>query len=131
MKIRTVRRFQFWTRVITASSLLAIVIFEYVRPLAMDIIYRDEYRKLTFECDQAMHDEVALRAGSVGGSKHPSMELSGAVGLTICHQYDKLRKKLLIAGISEDRLALIGLEALENEQIPVSRMADPHRMQRF
>lgn len=131
MKIRTVRRFQFWTRAITASCLLAIVVFEYARPMAMDVIYRDEYRKLTLECDQAMHDEVALRAGTVGGAKHPHMELSGAVGLSICHKYDKLRKKLLVAGISEESLALIGLEALENEQIPVSRMADPHRMQRF
>ena len=75
--------------------------------------------------------EAALRAGTSGASKDPALEISGMVGLAVCHQYDVLRKRMLINGVSEERLALIGLKGLENEQIPVSRMVDPHRMDRF
>jgi hypothetical protein len=59
------------------------------------------------------------------------MQISGMVGLAVCHQYDVLRKRMLINGVTEEQLALIGLKGLENEQIPVNRMVDPHRMERF
>lgn len=59
------------------------------------------------------------------------LSISGSVSLSVCHEYDKLRKQLLIAGVSEHRLALLGLEGLEVERIPVSRMVEPHRMPRF
>jgi hypothetical protein len=82
-----------------------------------------------------MHDEVVLRNASQtqGASDEAArlLNISGAVSLTVCHEYDKLRKQLLIAGVSEHRLALLGLEGLEVEKIPVSRMVEPHRMPRF
>jgi hypothetical protein len=77
-----------------------------------------------------MHDELAMR-GSSYAQKDDVLRVSSDIGLTVCHEYDKLRKQLLIAGVSEESLALIGLENLESEQIPVSRMVDPHRMDRF
>jgi hypothetical protein len=119
------------SQVAIATSLATIVAVEYVRPWAAYHWYQDEYRRLTLECDLAMHDEVALRADTAGASKHPLLAVSGAVGLTVCHDYDKLRKTLLVLGVSEDRLALMGLEVLEAEQITVERMIDPHRMERF
>jgi hypothetical protein len=131
MRVRTVRRLRFWSRVVIAGSLLFIVIAEYVRPLAVSWYYKDEYSQLALECDQSMHDEAALRAGTPGASKDPALEISGMVGLAVCHQYDVLRKRMLIAGVSEEQLALIGLKGLENEQIPVGRMVEPHRMDRF
>ena len=131
MRLRTVRRLRFWSQFVIAGCLLFIVIAEYVRPFAVSWYYQDEYSKLALECDQSMHDEAALRAGTSGAAKDPALEISGMVGLAVCHQYDVLRKRMLINGVSEERLALIGLEGLENEQIPVSRMVDPHRMDRF
>jgi hypothetical protein len=119
------------SQVTVATCLLTIVTIEYVRPWVAYLWYQGQYRKLTLECDLAMHDEVALRADTTGASKHPLLAVSGAVGLTVCHDYDKLRKELLILGVSEDRLALMGLEVLEAEQITVDRMIDPHRMERF
>jgi hypothetical protein len=120
-----------WSRVVIAVCLLVIVSYEYVRPFAADLYYRDQYRHLVVQCDQAMHDEVALRKGTAIAAKEPLLAISGDVDLAVCHTYDKLRKRLLILGVSEDKLALRGLEALEIEQIPVSRMVDPHRMDRF
>lgn len=114
-----------------AVCLVVIVIMEYIRPFIADRYYRDEYRKLAADCDLAMHDEAALRKGTVGSAKDPALEISAAVGLLVCHEYDKLRKRMLILGVSQEQLALHGLEALEFEQISVDRMVEPHRMDRF
>ena len=131
MRLRTVRRLRFWSQLVIAAGLLFIVIADYVRPSVVAWYYQDEYSNLALDCDQSMHDEASLRAGTSGAAKDPAMEISGMVGLAVCHQYDVLRKRMMINGVSEERLALIGLKGLENEQIPVGRMVDPHRMDRF
>jgi len=120
-----------WSQVIIAICLVLIVVIEYVRPWAVYWIYQDDYKKLSLECDLAMHDEVAIRNLPQDNAESESLKTSSEVQLAICHQYDKLRKQLLICGVSEERLALLGLEALESERIPVSLMVDPHRMPRF
>lgn len=111
--------------------LLIIVTIEYVVPLLADFYYQDEFRALSAKCDAAMHDEASLRPGTIGAEKHPALTLSAEVELMVCHDYDKLRKRLLSLGVSEHTLALRSLEALENEQISVSRLIEPHRMERF
>lgn len=135
MKIRTLRRLRWGIHAVTAASLAAIVAITYVWPWAMWRMHAEEYRRLVVDCDQAMHDEVVLRdALQIQGASDEAarlLNISGAVSLTVCHEYDKLRKQLLIAGVSEHRLALLGLEGLEVERVPVSRMVEPHRMPRF
>jgi len=131
MKRRTIRRLLFVSHITTAACLVFIVLFQYVRPVVADLYYRNEYRKLAAECDQAMHDEAALRPDPTTGATDPKLSLSALVGLTVCHEYDKLRKWMLMLGVSEEQLALHCLQALENEQIPVSRMVEPHKMERF
>ncbi len=117
--------------IVITTFLLFIVAMEYVVPLLADLYYQDEYRELSAKCDEAMHDEASLRPGTIGAEKHPALTLSAEVELMVCHDYDKLRKRLLSLGVSEHTLALRSLEALENEQIPVSRLIEPHRMERF
>lgn len=131
MTPKTYQRLSLASLATIAVCLSFIVAVEYVVPVAADWYFRDDYRNLAAECDQAMHDEVALRPGTSGASKHPALSLSADVALLVCHDYDKLRKRLLAFGVSEQTLALRGVEAIENERIPVSRMADPHRMERF
>ena len=135
MKIGPLGVLRWSLHVLIATCVVIIVADKYVWPWAMWRIYADEYRRLVVDCDQAMHDEVVLRDTTqlAGTSAEAArlLNISGAVSLTICHDYDKLRKQLLIAGVSEHRLALLGLEGLEVERIPVSRMVEPHRMPRF
>lgn len=135
MRVRTFRRLRWAFHAVTASALAIIVCTEYVWPWAVERMHADEYKRLVVECDQAMHDEVVLRDPAATHDVLPaqaeSLRHSGDVGLLVCHEYDKLRKRLLIAGVSEHRLALLGLEGLEVEKIPVSRMVEPHRMPRF
>jgi len=121
--------------VLVATSLVTIVFMEYVRPNAMLWMHAEEYKLLTLQCDQAMHSEAVLRSPeqSLEVTEHQArlLKASADVELTICHDYDKLRKRLLIAGLTENDLALLGLEALEVERITVKRMVEPHRMPRF
>lgn len=114
-----------------ALCLLVIVTMQYVVPTIAGRYYASEFRKLAIECDQAMRDEAALREGTAGAAKDRALTISADIGLAVCHEYDKLRKRMLILGVTEDRLSLLGLEALEAEQIPVERMVQPHRMEWF
>lgn len=131
MTPKTYQRLTLASLTIIAVCLFVIVTVEYIVPVLADWYFQDEYRKLAAECDQAMHDEAALRPGTPGAAKHPALSLSADVALVVCHDYDKLRKRLLAFGVSEQTLALHGVEAIENERIPVSRMVIPHRMERF
>ena len=127
----TWKKVELYTRIVISVCLVVIVIMEYGVPFVADSYYRAAYRQLVVDCDQAMHDEVALRDGTQISSTERKLVISADVDLAVCHEYDKLRKRLLSLGVSEEKLALRGLEALEIEQIPVSRMVEPHRMERF
>lgn len=131
MTIRTLRRLRFWSQLVIAAGLLFLLAVQYLWPWGLCTWHADEYRRLVVECDQAMHDEAALRMAELPADKAQLLRTTGDVGLMACHEYDKLRKRLLIAGVSEHRLSLLGLEGLEVERIPVSRMVEPHRMPRF
>jgi hypothetical protein len=131
MKIRTLRRIKFWSPVVVAIGLMTIVINEYAKPWIAGELYREDYKRLALECDRVMHDEVVLRDRVLDEEKKKLMMVSADVGLLACHEYDKLRKRMLIMGMTDEQLALLGLEALDIEMIPVSKMADPHRMPRF
>ena len=135
MRIRTLRRIRWALHLVIAVSAGTYIAMEYVRPWAMSRIYAQDYKRLTLQCDQAMHSEVILRAPErsldVSSQESALLVQSADVELSVCHDYDKLRKRLLVAGLTEDELALLGLEALEIERIPVDRMVEPHRMPRF
>lgn len=123
-----------WVRVsqlVIAICLLIIVIVEYLRPWVAVSLYEEDFKRLSLECDQAMHNEVALRDTYQRSDLPEALVVSGAVELAICHQYDKLRKRMLILGVGDERLALLSLEALETERIPLSLLVEPHQMQRF
>lgn len=116
---------------ISVIGLGFIVFHDYVRPLIAEYSHGDEYKRLALECDLAMHEEAALR-GLIGNDPQSErLRLSADVGMMVCHDYDILRKQLLIQGLSEDQLAMLGLEVLEVEQITVQQMVDAHRMDRF
>ncbi|WP_157958439.1 TIGR03982 family His-Xaa-Ser system protein [Salinicola lusitanus] len=91
----------------------------------------NNYKRLAYECDMAMHEEVTIRQLEFEREQLPDMRLSADVGMLVCHEYDKLRKKMLSEGVSDNELAILGLEALENEQITVEQMVDSHRMDRM
>jgi len=101
------------------------------RPYIAELQHGDQFKQLAFDCDMAMHEEAALRELTGSDPETVRLKLSADVGMLVCHEYDKLRKELLIQGLSEDQLAMLGLQVLEVEQITVQQMVDAHRMDRF
>ena len=93
-------------------------------------IHNLEYRKLVKECDLAMvsHANVAKTVKNKDDENAKRMLQAAQVELTICHIYDKLRKKLLLNGINEEELNLIGLEVLESRGVSLKRFIEPHVM---
>ena len=131
MNHKVYRYIRFWAPVISVIGLGFIVFHDYARPLIAEYRHGDEYKLLALNCDLAMHEEAALR-GLIGNDPQSErLRLSADVGMMVCHDYDILRKQLLIQGLSEDQLAMLGLEVLEVEQITVQQMVDAHRMDRF
>ena len=83
-----------------------------------------------FQCDQAMRDHfIAKQAVIVDVSDSAVRNLQAAeVGLLDCHEYDKLRKKLLTWGLSEEDLSLIGLEAMESKAYELQKFVEIHEI---
>lgn len=131
MKVNRIHQINVLAKCLIALGVFVFILMEYVRPWVAELVYEEEYKRLTYECDNAMHDEVSIRSNPINSALDDRLQKSAEVGLLVCHDYDKLRKKLLILGISEDQLALYGLETLENQLIPTSRMVEPHKMDRF
>ncbi len=103
---------------------------EYSAPLAAAQIWRDDYKALMFKCDQVMREHyIAKQAVTLDPSAYTVKNLRAAeVGLLDCHDYDKLRKRMLGWGLSENQLSAIGLEALENNAYDLRRFVEIHEI---
>lgn len=91
---------------------------------------KDEYKELMFKCDNAMRDHfIAKQIFDKAPNSDNLKELEASeVGLMDCHDYDKLRKKLIIAGLSSEEMSLIGLEAIEQKTENIKAFVDIHEI---
>ena len=102
-----------WRLVLTALNVLALAVVgilgvkELAMPLIARRIYKNEYKELMFKCDDAMRDHLIAKSEVVASPSPDAMRRLQAaeVGLTTCHDYDFLRKKLLGYGLSENDLS--------------------------
>ena len=124
------RRFLIIGNVIAIGLVAAYGIVEYAAPLTAARIWREDYKELMFKCDNAMREHfIAKRAVSVNPIDKTIKNLQAAeVGLLDCHDYDKLRKRMLVWGVSEDGLSAIGLEALEGKAYDLRRFVEIHEI---
>lgn len=100
-----------------------------VPPLAT-YFYGPEYKRLMFQCDQVMRDHyIAKKLVETAPSDSAIRNLESAEkGLLSCHDYDKLRKTMLDLGVSDARVGLLGLEALEEKADDVKRFVEVHEI---
>lgn len=98
----------------SVSCILLAYVF-LINPYLTTRLYKERYQESMFKCDQAMREHLIAKNRVVHDpSKDSLSKLQAAeVGLTDCHEYDKLRKKLLDNNVSEYELSLIGLEVIE------------------
>ena len=111
------------SRALRAANLAAIALvfafffIEYAAPSIAAVYWREDYKALMFKCDQAMREHyIAKQAVVVAPGGEAVRNLQAAeVGLLDCHEYDGLRKRMLVWGVSEPKLSSIGLETLESK----------------
>ena len=104
----------------------AFVIFwlgkEVILPVSVGAYYYAPYQKLVIACDTAMDDSWYFGEKDLGTSE--------IVHLLDCHDYDKARKVMLIAGLPEQYLSYLGLKALEVYQRPAEEFVKHHRFKK-
>lgn len=125
-----------WNKLLTVLNIVALVIiFGYASkdlaiPFVAEARYGDRYKELMFQCDNVMRDHFIAKNNVLSA---PSPEAfnrlrTAEVGLLTCHDYDVLRKKLIALGVSENRLAQIGLEIIEARAKDVRSFVEKHEI---
>jgi len=90
-----------------------------VVPIIVGAYYYLPFQGYVVACDTAMDDSWFY------GTE--LLQESEQIQLLACHDYDKARKIMLMAGLPEDYLSFLGLRALELYQRPAEEMARQHR----
>lgn len=96
---------------------------EYVR-----FVYKEEYQSLMFQCDNVMRDHLIAKNRVLHEKTEKAIKLLEAaeLGLISCHEYDKLRKRMLVAGVAPEELSMMGLEAIEANVTDLKRYVEIH-----
>ncbi len=103
---------------------------EYVVPRIVLASHKEEYQSLMFQCDHVMREHfIAKQQVLVEPSEMAVKNLdAGEVSLLTCHDYDKLRKKMLSFGVSEPQLSMVGLEVMEEKMTDVRHFVETHEI---
>ena len=118
-----------------ANLLAALVVIvwgadRYIAPMIAVAVYGDEYKEMMFQCDHVMREHfIAKQLVLAAPTEETIRNLEAAeIGLTTCHDYDKLRKKMIGWGIKENKLASLGLEAIEKRATDVRKFVEIHEI---
>ena len=95
---------------VVACVALTAMAMKYVgTPIVAKSLFKAEYQELMFQCDNVMREHlIAKNRVLVEKTENSLLQLDAAVGLVTCHDYDVMRK-MRIAGVSDQELALIAL----------------------
>ena len=123
-------------RLLIAANLLAALVVivwgadRYIAPMIAVAAYGDEYKEMMFQCDHVMREHfIAKQLVLATPTEETIRNLEAAeIGLTTCHDYDKLRKKMIGWGVNENKLASLGLEAIERRATDVRTFVEIHEI---
>ena len=121
--------------VIGLNFLAALVVIawgakQFVTPTIAVVVYADEYKDKMFQCDHVMREHFIAKQmvlAQVTSATVRNLE-AAEVGLTTCHGYDVLRKKLIRWGVSENEIAIIGLDAIEDKANDIRKFVEIHEI---
>jgi hypothetical protein len=116
--------------IICIVIVLAIGAQYFLLPKISIAYYGNDYKNLMFKCDNAMREHfITKQLVKANPSDQTIKNLeSSEVALLDCHDYDKLRKKLLAYGLSEAQLSIVGLDALEAKSESIRDFVDIHEI---
>ena len=92
--------------------------------------YGEEYARYVYLCDSAMREHYIAKNQLLQKlDKESNTLLSAAeIALLDCHEYDKLRKKLIIWGLNEADLSLLSLEYIEKKSDDLLEVVKTHEI---
>jgi hypothetical protein len=103
---------------------------QFVLPVAADKIYRQQYEDLSFRCNNVMREHFIAKNRMLSEPSDIAIRdlRASEVGLIECQDYDDLRKKLISLGLTENDLARMGLEAMEQRATDVRAFVEVHQI---
>lgn len=123
-------------RILLPLNFLAVLLLflfaaeRYVVPVVAKAVYAEKYKELMFQCDHVMREHFIAKQmvlSSITEDAIRNLE-AAEVGLTACHEYDKTRKEMIRLGLSENALAHIGLEAIEERATDIRKFVEIHEI---
>jgi len=114
--------------IIACLSCLALATKFILMPISANIVFAEQYKQLMFECDNVMRDHMIAKNRVIHEKNEEAIKdlKSAEVSLISCHDYDMLRKKMLVWGLSPEQLSYIGLEAIEENTDDLMRYVEIH-----
>jgi hypothetical protein len=116
--------------VVAIAIIFALGFKQFILPQAAEMLYKNEYKKLMFKCDNVMRDHFIAKNKVLTDINDDSVKnlKAAEIGLMECNDYDKLRKKLLNLGLSENKLSQFGLETIEENAKNVRTFVETHQI---
>lgn len=114
-------KISYLTKIVFIYFCLLYISKEILYPSITAVLYSKDYMKYTVECDTAMEADWYYSQSNKFDRK------SNEIQMLSCHEYDKLRKILLMSGLNEEYLSWLGLHALEIYQRPVNEFTRKHK----
>jgi His-Xaa-Ser system protein (TIGR03982 family) len=95
---------------------------EVLAPATAAAVYSQDYMRLAMLCDTAMNSSWFIQQ-----TDDPELRKTELIQMLDCHEYDKVRKIMLIFGLPENYLSYLGLRALEVHQRSAEEFVEQHR----
>lgn len=124
------RRVLITANVLAVSIVILFGVERYLVPVVAESVYATKYKELMFHCDHVMREHFIAKQMVLHSATDQTIgNLEAAeIGLTACHEYDKLRKEMIRWGLSENALARIGLQAIEERATDVRTFVEIHEI---
>ena len=93
-------------------------------------LYGQKFGRLVYLCDSAMREHFISKNRLLENMDEVSIEdlESSEIALLDCHEYDKLRKKLIIFGLNEADLSLMSLLYIEEKSKDLIEVIKTHEI---
>jgi len=98
--------------------------------LGLISIWQQQFGNLTYKCDHAMREHlVAKQTLTNAPSKENVTNLEAAeLALIDCQDYDLLRKRLILWGLTDNELSMMSLKAIEEKGDSLQKVIEIHEI---
>lgn len=103
---------------------------QFALPQIAKTVYEPQYKDLMFKCDNVMREHLIAKNRMLSEPSDDAVKTLNAaeVGLIECQDYDDMRKRLLSLGLTDNDLALMGLQVIEEREADVKAFVKTHEI---